>query len=76
MPATLTINGRTTEAPAGSSIFDCADLLGVRVPTSCHKQGKCKECMVEVSEGQECLSEPGEPEQDRKSTRLNSSHRL
>ena len=29
-----------------------------RVPTSCQKQGKCKECMVEVTEGMECLSAP------------------
>ncbi len=62
MPVILTINGRTTEAAAGASLFDCAELLGVRVPTSCHKQGKCKECMVEVSEGKEYLSERGEAE--------------
>src|SRR5258706_12747281 len=60
MPVTLTINGRTIEAEAGPSVFDLAERLGVRVPTSCHKQGKCKECMVEISEGQECLSARGE----------------
>jgi uncharacterized 2Fe-2S/4Fe-4S cluster protein (DUF4445 family) len=30
--------------------------MGVRVPTSCQKNGKCKECVVEVAEGMECLS--------------------
>jgi hypothetical protein len=28
----------------------------VRVPTSCLKNGKCKECVVEIAEGMECLS--------------------
>ena len=58
MAVTLTINGESTEAAPGVSIFDCAERLGMRVPTSCHKQGKCKECMVEVTAGMECLS-PG-----------------
>jgi uncharacterized 2Fe-2S/4Fe-4S cluster protein (DUF4445 family) len=30
--------------------------MGVQVPTSCHKQGKCKECIVEVTDGLEFLS--------------------
>src|ERR1035438_3808707 len=62
MPATLTINGQSTSAAFGSTIFDCAESLGVRVPTSCHKQGKCKECLVEVVEGMESLS-PRTPEE-------------
>jgi len=28
--------------------------MGIDVPTSCRKQGKCKECMVEVGRGDEC----------------------
>ena len=66
MPVTLTINGCTIDAEPGPSVFDLAERLGVRVPTSCHKQGKCKECMVEISEGQECLSPRGEAEQHLK----------
>jgi uncharacterized 2Fe-2S/4Fe-4S cluster protein (DUF4445 family) len=62
MPATLTINGQSISAAFGSTIFDCAESLGVRVPTSCHKQGKCKECVVEVVEGAESLS-PRTPEE-------------
>ena len=57
MAAILTINGCSTEALPGATLFDCAEGLGIHVPTSCHKQGKCKECMVEVTEGMECLSE-------------------
>jgi uncharacterized 2Fe-2S/4Fe-4S cluster protein (DUF4445 family) len=55
---TLAINGHTTSAPPGATLFDCAERIGVRVPTSCLKNGKCKECVVEVAEGMECLSPP------------------
>jgi len=40
----------------GLSLFDCAESLGIKVPTSCRKQGKCKECLVEITEGMEFLS--------------------
>jgi uncharacterized 2Fe-2S/4Fe-4S cluster protein (DUF4445 family) len=58
----ITINGRKAEASPGVSIFTCAEQIGVRVPTSCQMQGKCKECMVEVTEGMENLS-PRAPEE-------------
>lgn len=62
MALTVIINGCTTEAEPGVSLFDCAERLGIRVPTSCHKQGKCKECMVEVTEGMDRLSPRSEAE--------------
>ena len=34
------------------------EAIGVRVPTSCRKNGKCKECIVEVGEGMSLLSAP------------------
>ena len=40
----------------GPSLFECAESLGIYVPTSCIKQGKCKECLVEVVEGMDLLS--------------------
>jgi uncharacterized 2Fe-2S/4Fe-4S cluster protein (DUF4445 family) len=52
----LTINGHSVEAIAGPSLFDYAEGLAIQVPTSCRKQGKCKECMVEIVEGMEYLS--------------------
>jgi len=56
MSVELHLNGqRSTPAP-GLSLFECAESLGIRVPTSCRKQGKCKECLVEVAEGMEHLS--------------------
>src|SRR5581483_4766117 len=36
--------------------------LGIRVPTSCQKNGKCKECVVEVTEGMELLAPLSPPE--------------
>jgi uncharacterized 2Fe-2S/4Fe-4S cluster protein (DUF4445 family) len=66
MPVTLAINGRATEAATGPTLFDYAEQLGVRVPTSCQKNGKCKECMVEVVEGMACLSAPTPFEQHLK----------
>ena len=56
MAATFTINGHSMGAARGVSLFDCAETLGVRVPTSCQKQGKCRECLVEVVKGGELLS--------------------
>jgi ferredoxin len=57
MGVLLHFNNQQTEVSPGSSLFECAELLGIRVPTSCRKQGKCKECLVEVSEGMGYLSE-------------------
>ena len=62
MPVTLTINGHRIVAPAGFSLFTLAEQAGVRVPTSCVTQGKCKECVVEVTRGMELLSAPTDSE--------------
>src|SRR5580698_6516179 len=66
MAVTLTINGHSIEATGNQSLFDYAEGLGIDVPTSCRKQGKCKECMVEVVEGMDALSALAEPERDLK----------
>jgi uncharacterized 2Fe-2S/4Fe-4S cluster protein (DUF4445 family) len=58
----LHFNRQQSEVSPGPSLFDCAELLGIKVPTSCRKQGKCKECLIEVSEGMDCLS-PRTPEE-------------
>jgi uncharacterized 2Fe-2S/4Fe-4S cluster protein (DUF4445 family) len=63
MSVTLTINGSSMQAGAGAaSVFDHAENLGIRVPTSCHKNGKCKECIVEVTQGMQLLSPRTEQE--------------
>ncbi|MGD0481757.1 MAG: ASKHA domain-containing protein [Terracidiphilus sp.] len=66
MTVTLTINGQSTEAASGESLFEHAEGLEIDVPTSCRKQGKCKECMVEVIEGMGLLSARTGPEQHLK----------
>ena len=40
---------------AGKSLFDYADDLAVRVPTSCGRTGECHECIVEVRRGMDAL---------------------
>jgi len=62
----VTINGQTAQAADGTSLFDCGEGLGIQVPTSCRKQGKCKECIVEVSEGMAGLSARTEQERHLK----------
>jgi uncharacterized 2Fe-2S/4Fe-4S cluster protein (DUF4445 family) len=52
----LHFNLQQHEVTPGASLFDYAELFGIKVPTSCRKQGKCKECLVEVMEGMDCLS--------------------
>jgi uncharacterized 2Fe-2S/4Fe-4S cluster protein (DUF4445 family) len=66
MAVTLTINGQSIQATGGGSLFDYAEALDIDVPTSCRKQGKCKECMVEVVEGMDALSPIAEPERHLK----------
>ena len=58
MSVELHFNGRQAIVTPGSSLFDYAESLDIRVPTSCRKNGKCKECVVEIVEGIERLSRP------------------
>ncbi len=53
----LHFNLQQIDVLSGASLFDYAEKLGIKVPTSCRKQGKCKECLVEITEGMDCLSE-------------------
>jgi uncharacterized 2Fe-2S/4Fe-4S cluster protein (DUF4445 family) len=60
--ATVSIDGACGPAPIGQTLFDWAELHGIVVPTSCHKQGKCRECLLEIESGAEFLSEPADQE--------------
>ena len=75
MPVTLAVNGHRVEVPTGASLFAAAEQAGVRVPTSCVTQGKCKECIVEVTRGMELLTPPTEFERhlDLRNTRFRLS---
>jgi len=62
MPVALFINSAATTAEPGVTLFDAAERIGLLVPSSCHKQGKCRECLIEVTAGMECLT-PRAPEE-------------
>jgi uncharacterized 2Fe-2S/4Fe-4S cluster protein (DUF4445 family) len=77
MSVSLHFNSLITSAEPGTSLFTCGEKLGIPVPTSCNKQGKCKECVVEVAEGMDCLSKPGPEEKHLKGNfRLSCCARL
>ncbi len=46
----------TLASVAGKSVFDYADALSVRVPTSCGRTGECHECIVEIRRGMEAFT--------------------
>ena len=50
------LNGQELTSAKGNSIFDYADSLRVRVPTSCGRTGQCHECIVEIRRGMEFLN--------------------
>ena len=54
-------NHKTT-SEVGKSLFDFADSLKIRVPTSCARNGECHECIVQVSDNHNILSPKTESE--------------
>jgi CRP-like cAMP-binding protein/Fe-S-cluster-containing dehydrogenase component len=49
----LTIDGKTVQVPAGTTVFDAARLNGITIPTLCHLQnqtpvGVCRLCVVDT----------------------------
>ena len=52
----IKLNGREVQGHVGKTLFDYADFLRVRVPTSCGRGGQCHECVVEVRGGMDGLS--------------------
>src|SRR5262245_43614188 len=60
--AAVTIDGLSGTAAIGTTLFDFAESLGITVPTSCYKQGKCRECLLEIECGAELLTPPAPQE--------------
>ena len=56
--AFLFFEGKKLPLTPEKTIFDYADELQVRVPTSCGRSGECHECIVEITRGMEALSPP------------------
>lgn len=54
--AKLYVNHHEAPVSPKASLFECAEAIGVRVPTSCVKKGKCRECLLEIESGMENLS--------------------
>jgi uncharacterized 2Fe-2S/4Fe-4S cluster protein (DUF4445 family) len=52
---TVSHDAQGRAAVAGRTIFDYADELAVRVPTSCGRTGHCHECIVEIKAGMDAL---------------------
>ena len=52
----LKFQGKFLPLELDKTIFDYADALKVRVPTSCGRSGECHECIVEIKEGQKSLN--------------------
>lgn len=77
MAVTVSINSRVAPFAAGVSLFEAGESLGINVPSSCRKQGKCRECLMEVLEGMDQLTPPAEPERHLKGAfRLSCCARL
>jgi uncharacterized 2Fe-2S/4Fe-4S cluster protein (DUF4445 family) len=53
----LICDGSRRPLSEGATIFDAADALATAVPSSCRRTGRCRECVVEIIQGAESLSE-------------------
>jgi NADH-quinone oxidoreductase subunit G len=52
-PVTLTVDGKTVVAPAGTNVLEAAKLVGIRVPNFCYHvdltwEGSCRMCLVGI----------------------------
>ena len=50
------LNSKRLDSKKDDSLFDFADSLAIRVPTSCGRTGECHECSVEVRRGASALT--------------------
>ena len=64
-------DNKKTKSLKGKSLFDFADTLSIRVPTSCRRNGECHECIVQISEGEDNLFSKDQSEEF-----LTSNYRL
>ncbi|HOR27195.1 MAG TPA: ASKHA domain-containing protein [Candidatus Sumerlaeota bacterium] len=52
----LFLNQRRLDIQPGATLFDAADLLGLKLPSSCGRHGSCHECIIQVTAGEEALN--------------------
>ena len=55
--------GKRISSSEKKTIFDYADALKLRVPTSCGRTGECHECIVEIRSGSHGLNPPTNQEE-------------
>ena len=58
----IQFGNKKTKLNPSNSIFSHADELNVKIPTSCGRNGRCHECVVEIKKGIENLTERTNPE--------------
>ena len=56
-------DNKKTKSLKGKTLFDFADTLNIRVPTSCRRNGECHECIVQVSCGNNNLQAKDQSEE-------------
>ncbi|OHB79960.1 MAG: ferredoxin [Planctomycetes bacterium RBG_16_64_10] len=62
MVVTVQFDQAKARVAAGTTLFALADQLDLRVTSSCLGQGRCRECLVEVTRGMDQLTPPTEAE--------------
>ncbi len=60
--APVNYGNQKLESVSKKTLFEYADILNVRVPTSCGRNGICHECIVEVKKGAGSLNKSTPPE--------------
>ena len=58
----IQFGNKKTKLNPDNSIFNHADELNVKIPTSCGRNGRCHECVIEIKRGIENLSKPTKTE--------------
>ncbi|MBE7539478.1 MAG: DUF4445 domain-containing protein [Opitutaceae bacterium] len=56
MASSFQLNGQRVALERNESLFAAATRAGFKVPTSCRAQGKCRECLIEITAGADQLS--------------------
>ena len=64
MSIQIQFDGKQVPAEPGVSLFEVADALETSIPSSCRRVGRCRECMVEVTHGEELLTARSKEELD------------
>ena len=60
--SSIIFGSKKLDSIKGNTLFQYADILNVRVPTSCGRNGKCHECIIEIKRGIKALNKSTEPE--------------